>query len=198
MRTIVAFDFDGTITRKDTLIEFIKFAKGIKEFWLGFILHSPYLIAYKLNLYPNWKIKEKIFSYYFKNYPINKFDDICNQFFIQKAKQLLYKSALNEIKGHLKEGHEICIISASIENWVKPFAELLGIHEVLCTKIEINKEKRISGKFLTKNCHGKEKVNRLLQKYPLRGSYKLIAYGDSKGDRELLKFADESFYKKFK
>ena len=35
--TIHAFDFDGTLTRRDTLIEFIRYVKGNKEFLIGFL-----------------------------------------------------------------------------------------------------------------------------------------------------------------
>lgn len=66
MKQIVAFDFDGTITNRDTLLEFIKFAKGKTAFYLGFLLHLPWLLAMKCHLYPNWKTKQMIFSYFFK------------------------------------------------------------------------------------------------------------------------------------
>lgn len=54
-KIVVAFDFDGTITTKDTLLEFIRFSKGAMAFFLGFLLHTPYLILFKLDLYQNWK-----------------------------------------------------------------------------------------------------------------------------------------------
>ena len=63
---IYAFDFDGTLTTKDTLIEFIRFSKGIVRLFLGFLLFSPLLILMKLHLYPNWKAKQRVFSWFFK------------------------------------------------------------------------------------------------------------------------------------
>lgn len=59
---IYAFDFDGTLTTKDTLIEFIRFSKGRVRLFLGFLLFSPLLILMKLHLYPNWKAKQRVFS----------------------------------------------------------------------------------------------------------------------------------------
>lgn len=75
MKQIVAFDFDGTITNRDTLLEFIKFAKGKTAFYLGFLLHLPWLLAMKCHLYPNWKTKQMIFSYFFKGVNLDEFDD---------------------------------------------------------------------------------------------------------------------------
>ena len=59
MMRIYAFDFDGTLTTKDTLIEFIRFSKGRVRLFLGFLLFSPLLILMKLHLYPNWKAKQR-------------------------------------------------------------------------------------------------------------------------------------------
>ncbi len=50
---------------------------------------------------------------------------------------------------------------------------------------------RLTGRFSSRNCYGQEKVNRLLRVEPHRETYRLIAYGDSRGDREMLAFADE-------
>ena len=58
MKKIVAFDFDGTLTSKDTLLEFIRYAKGAKDFWLGFLQYAHLLVLMKLGLYPNWKAKQ--------------------------------------------------------------------------------------------------------------------------------------------
>ena len=82
------------------------------------------------------------------------------------------------------------IVSASIDNWVQPFFPHV---RVLGTQIEVN-DGCLTGRFLTKNCYGQEKVNRILTLYPDRNTYHLIAYGDSRGDKELLAFADEAHY----
>ena len=86
------------------------------------------------------------------------------------------------------------IISASIDNWVQPFFPSV---KVLGTQVEV-KDGCLTGRFLTKNCYGQEKVNRLLAVCPDRETYHLTAYGDSRGDKELLAFADVAHYKPFR
>ena len=195
--TLVVFDFDGTITQKDTLIEFIKFTKGKKQFYGGFLLFSPLLIAMKLRLLPNWKVKQRLFSYFYKGVPIEIFDKWGVEFSTTIDKILRYKT-METLKLHKENSDKIIIISASIENWIKPWADKTGIDIVLSTQIEVDSKNRITGKFLTKNCYGQEKVNRFLEIFPNRNDYKLIAYGDSRGDRELINFADKEYYNKFK
>ncbi|RYG15043.1 MAG: HAD-IB family hydrolase [Chitinophagaceae bacterium] len=192
-KTIAIFDFDGTITKKDTLLEFIKFSKGRLKFYLGFLLFSPLLVAMKLKIYPNWRVKQQLFSYFYKGVSIAKFDDWATNF-SEKVNALVRIKAIEAIKLHKEEGNKIIIISASIENWIKPWAEQLEIDSVLATGIEIDTKGILTGKFLTKNCYGIEKVNRLLIAFPNRNEYKLVAYGDSRGDKELLELADEGFY----
>ena len=54
---IAFFDFDGTITTKDTLLEFIKFSKGNLLFYAGFLLNLHFLVAYKLKIISNQAAK---------------------------------------------------------------------------------------------------------------------------------------------
>ena len=58
------------------------------------------------------------------------------------------------------------------------------------TKVEVDLDGKLTGRFLTKNCYGPEKVNRLLEIEPDRKNYFLYAYGDSRGDKEMLECAD--------
>ena len=77
---IYCFDFDGTLTTKDTLLEMIKFAKGKTRFLLGFLLYSPILVLMKLHLFPNWKAKQLIFKHFFGGMTIEDFDELCVNF----------------------------------------------------------------------------------------------------------------------
>ena len=198
MRKIYAFDFDGTLTTKDTLLEFIHFAKGSGQMFRGFLLFSPLLILMKLHLFPNWKAKQKIFSYFFKGMKIDDFNALCTRF-AEQNKHLLRPAGIEKVRQAIAEEHTtVLIISASIDNWVRPFFDEIDKKiQVLGTQIE-TKEGRLTGLFTTKNCYGEEKVNRLTALYPHREAYYLIAFGDSRGDKELLTFADKGFYKPFR
>ena len=198
MKKIYAFDFDGTLTTKDTLLEFIRFAKGSGLMYAGFLLFSSLLILMKLHLYPNWKAKQKIFSWFFKGMKINEFDHLCRTF-AQQNQHLLRPEGKEKVRKILEEDDiTVLVISASIDNWVRPFFDEFGENiRVIGTQIEI-KTDRVTGRFTTKNCYGQEKVNRLKALYPQRETYELIAFGDSRGDKELLAYADKGFYKPFR
>ncbi|OXB07593.1 HAD-IB family hydrolase [Flavobacterium pectinovorum] len=195
-KTIAAFDFDGTIIKNDSLWSFLKFSIKTPNLILGLTVLSPILILYKLNLFSNWKAKQMLFSYFYKGMPLREFDDYCSQFMFCITKNV-NSDALSKILSHRKNGDEVLIISASIENWIKPWADSHDLNTILATKIEIDNSGYITGRFLTPNCYGKEKVLRFLSLYPNRNDYILYGYGDSKGDKELLGLSDYSFYRKF-
>ena len=193
MKKVVASDFDGTLTNKDTLLEFIRFAKGNVRCYIGFLLFSPLIVLMFLKLYPNYKSKQKLFSYFFKGMSIEEFNRLGREF-ASSSKHLLREGGQEMIRKCKEEGTEVVVVSASIDNWVQPFFPDM---KVIGTQIEVE-DGRLTGRFLSKNCYGQEKVNRLLALFPDRENYYLIAYGDSNGDRKLLDFADESYYKPFR
>ena len=189
MKKIYAFDFDGTLTTKDTLIEFIRYAKGSMALGLGFLRYAHLLVLMKLGLYPNYKAKQKVFAHFFKNTTLDDFNALCKAF-AASSSHLLRPNAIEAIDQAIKEESEVVIVSASIDNWVQPFFPQV---KVVGTQIEVI-DGKLTGRFLSKNCYGQEKVNRILSLYPNRQDYHLTAYGDSRGDKELLAFADEAHY----
>ena len=168
--TIHAFDFDGTLTKRDTLIAFIRYVKGNKEFLVGFLKHLHLLILMKAGIMPNWKTKRIIFQYFFGGMTIEKFDEYCEKFAKDKA-SLLRKKGMAAVNKAIMDGDQVVIVSASIENWVKPFWNTPAFTperiSIIGTKIQVV-DGKLTGYFLTKNCYGQEKVRRLLEQYPDR------------------------------
>ncbi len=194
--SIVLFDFDGTITTDDSLIKFTHFVVGDTKFIWGMILLSPMLTAYKLKFIPNYKAKQYMLSYFFKGMNIEKFIQVANEYSLNHIKTILRPKAMEKITWHKELGHKIVIVSASIECWLKPWCNENNL-DLIATKLEIE-DGIVTGKFLTKNCYGIEKANRVQELYNLSDYDHIYAYGDSSGDRELLELADERFYKPFR
>lgn len=193
MKTIAAFDFDGTIIRTDSLKEYVIYSWGLKRFSMGLLILSPILLLWKLRIISNHMAKEQLFSYFFKSMSADEFNDNCRKF-SKVISESLRSEIFAKLNWHRGKGHKIVIISASIDNWIRPWATEHNIDEVIATEIEI-KNKALTGKFKTRNCSGKEKVSRFLERYPNRDEYYLYFYGDSRGDREMLKLADKAFLK---
>ena len=190
-RHIAAFDFDGTLTRKDSLMEFLLFTQGKWRTLLGLLLLSPAVMMMLLKAMDNNRCKEIMLSYFFKGWKHEDFK-LKGREFAKRGQEILNPETCATLRKHMDEGHEVYIISASVEEWVKPIAETLGVKNVLCTRLAVGADGTLTGHYQGKNCHGKEKVNRLLQAEPDRDTYYLYAYGDSNGDKQLLDFANEA------
>jgi phosphatidylglycerophosphatase C len=195
-RRIAFFDFDGTITTKDTLLEIIKYQKGVSKFYTGFLLCSPYLVAWKLGLIPNYAAKERVMRFFFSKTPIDEFQRKCDAFATEVLPSLLRPKALEEIKRLQQAGAEVVIVSASPGNWSQQWRKTLGI-ESLATRLQV-KDSKITGRFDGKNCHGEEKVCRIRDAYELSAYDEIYCYGDSNGDKPMLGLATIAFYRPFR
>ena len=199
-KKIYCFDFDGTLTTSDTLLEFIKYAKGRGRFLMVFLMYSPLLVLMKLHLYPNWKAKQQIFAHLFAGMRIEKFDALCRDF-AEESQHLLRPKGITLMHEAMVAGAQVFIVSASIDNWVRPFFDIRNLKgvQVLGTQIEVE-DGKLTGRFKSNNCYGKEKVHRIAEvlKSFERSEYEIEAFGDSRGDKEMLAFADKGHFKPFR
>lgn len=193
---IAFFDFDGTITTKDTLLEFIKYSKGSFRFYLGFLLNSPWLIAYKLKVISNQQAKEKVLAFFFRNTPLDAFQELCDRFAAEIVPGLLRVKALQEIARLQAAGASVVIVSASPENWIKSWADQIGA-SLLATRLEIA-DQRLTGKIQGHNCYGEEKPRRIQETYTLSDYREIYTYGDTSGDMPMLRLGTASFFKPFR
>lgn len=195
-RGIAFFDFDGTVTTHDTLIAFIRFSRGPSALVRGFLLHSFPLVAYKLQLLSNQVAKEKILAHFFRGMPEAEFNAQCQRFQTAVLPSLLRPAALREMDKLRNEGFRIVIVSASPENWIRDWASETGV-ELIASRLEV-KDHRLTGKLLGRNCHGAEKVRRILEHHAMNDYDVIHAYGDTHGDRPMLRLATHPFYRPFR
>ena len=195
-RQIAFLDFDGTITTKDTLLEFIKFNKGSFRFYLGFLINSPWLIAWKARIISNQKAKERMLTWFFGGTPLDAFQETCYRFAATAVPGLIRPKALKEIRMLQEKGVDVVIVSASPANWLQPWTDELGI-ALLATRLQ-TRDSRITGRIVDRNCHGDEKVRRIRESYDLSAYDHIIAYGDSSGDKPMLALANYTYFKPFR
>lgn len=184
MKTIAFFDFDGTLYKKDSLLEFTKFSCGNISFYKSLFLLSPFLIGLKLRLYSNEKAKIKFISHFFKDYKYDDFNALCRNFSLTKIEQDLDKETYTKFLNHLENNHLVYIVTASTPEWIEPWSNQFVV-SVIGTKIEIENN-ILTGNFSTKNCFGIEKVNRIKEIINLDEFDEIHVYGNGKGDLEML------------
>lgn len=195
-KTLALFDFDGTITDRDSLPDFIIRAVGWVRYVLGLCMLSPMLALYLLKLIRNDIAKEKMLSYFFKGWTIDRFNTAGRDYALTRIHQIIRPQALAQLQWHLAQGHDVVIVSASAENWLNAWAAQQGCH-LIATRMAVQ-ENALTGCFEGKNCYGQEKVTRICAELDLSEYNSIYAYGDSSGDKPMLALADKAFYKPFR
>ncbi|HEY3405715.1 MAG TPA: HAD family hydrolase [Ohtaekwangia sp.] len=194
-RNLALFDFDGTITRKDTFLVFIRYCVGDTRYAMGFLVLSPVLVMYKLKLIPNWRAKEIVFSYFFKGVSDEQFKTWGKAFAEKVIPGLIRPSALKAIQDHRAKSDRVIVVTASSSAWIKGWTDSLGL-ELLATEWAIDKD-GITGRLTGKNCYGMEKRNRIVNHLDLKEYPVISVYGDTSGDKEMLELGTHRHYRFF-
>ena len=196
---IAAFDFDGTLTKRDTLLPFL--ARGMKWplFVLALIKCSPWLAAFVLRLIPNHIAKQKLLMATLKNRTTAEMDDWTSRWLTHDFPGQLQSWTMTQLAWHKSQGHCCVMVSASPDIYLKRVAEQMGFDALLCTEMEVEGG-RLTGHMKTPNCHGEQKVLRLKAWMTERfgsnsGAQVVCAYGDTSGDKPMLKLAAHGFYR---
>lgn len=191
----VFFDFDGTITDKDSFIDFLKWSNPKFKFWFYFLLLSPVLVLFKLRFISNESAKQIVLSMFYKGQHSLNFQKKCENYSLNEMPKIIKKNAYEKLQWHKEQGHKVVIVSASLKCWLKPWCDKEEI-ELISTELEM-KNGILTGKMSTKNCFGAEKVRRIEEKYNLSKDDEIYAYGDSIGDKEMLEISTYPNYRVF-
>ncbi|WP_143306826.1 HAD-IB family hydrolase [Chitinophaga vietnamensis] len=194
--TIAFFDFDGTITNRDTLWEIVRFHRGRASLLAGVIMLSPALVLFKLKMISAQDMKQRVLQYFFGGMPEEVFRKGCEAFCRERLPHLLRPLALTAIRKHQRLGHQVVIVTASAQQWVMPWCRTIHVR-CISTVLEV-KNNRITGNILGANCNGEEKVRRIHEVFRLEEYQTIFAYGDSRGDKPMLSLAQYPHYKPFR
>ena len=189
MKRYIFSDFDGTLTTTDSMMSIIMYQRGRLGLVLALLRILPWLILMFMGRYSNQRTKERLLRHCFGRMTEEEFNAFCQRF-ADNHRHILRKGLYDRLMEAKKNGDEVVVVTASPENWV---SRLVPEFKVLGTKMEFSH--CFTGRFLTPNCYAQEKVNRILAAYPelktARNCYHVTAFGDSRGDKEMLEFADE-------
>ena len=194
MKKLYFFDFDGTLTYKDTMFLYLKFYNSAK-FNFQFLKHVPLFILLKLKLANAEKVKKSFISSILKGQSKTKIEEKSQQFFEKYYPEIIRENAIEFIQNIDREHTESYLVTASLDIWVKPFAEKFKMN-LLATRAEFKNE-IFTGNFVGNNCNGGEKVHRIKEALQGKKFDKTIAFGDTSGDKEMLEWANESHFEFF-
>lgn len=195
-RSIAFFDFDGTITRDDTMFVFLRSLKGSFTYYLYLLTLAPVLAALKLGLLSNHRAKEILLARFIGGMKEQDLINACQNFSATILPGIIRPSALTRIREHQQEGTEVVVVSAAPTYWVSDWCARQQLR-LIATNLEVENG-LLTGRIQGKNCHGEEKVHRIQEAFDLSQYSTIYAYGDTHGDKPMLSLAHQAQYKPFR
>lgn len=194
-KKLALFDFDGTITRKDTLLDFMIFTNGpMRALWV-FVRLLPATVRFALKRITNQQYKETFLTYAYQGKPVAELGKHAQRYARERIPGLMRPGARKALDRHKRAGDDVYLVSASARLWLEDWCRQENIG-LICSELAVENG-RLTGKLAGKNCRGPEKVSRIREQIPLEDYATVVAYGDSSGDTEMLALADEGHFRPF-
>lgn len=192
-RQLILFDFDGTLTRRDSWFDFLWFALGP---W-RLLARAPSMTVHLLRLWiqghwSNGAAKQRIMGIYFGGWSQSRLEEVAAEWTRRRLPALLRIDLLHRLRQYRTDGHSVVLVSASIDLWLAPFCKQEKI-ALLCTELAY-RNGYFCGDFQTPNCNGPEKARRIKAAYNLASFGHVVAFGNSAGDREMFALAQEVWF----
>lgn len=188
---LAIFDFDGTLTTRDTTFGFIFFYAGKTKTITALLSIIPQLVLAKLGYLTMQTVKEKLFQNIFGGHAVDIVKMSGDEFGANEIPLILHSHVYTEMKRLQEEGFEILLLSASCSVWLSHWCKKENI-ELLCSEME-EVDGAYTGSLEGKNCYGSEKVVRLNAVYDLKKITEIMAYGNHPSDIHYMKLADKAF-----
>lgn len=190
---IAVFDLDGTLIRgqsQQLLLSILHqerlITNGTYLKLLGFFLLYRLRIIHGVN-----KMTHYAYSI-FAGLSISGIDKI-----VLKHRRTLLNRIFSEsyelVESEKRISSEVYLVSAAAEPIVRLYASCFGIHDYMCTQLEVQNG-NLTGRIIGNHIYGHEKVRvvKNMISNRNRGDLHFVCYADHSSDVELLRFADEA------
>lgn len=198
LRRIAAFDFDGTLSRRDTLVPFLAMASGRRRFAQVCGRLGLAGARRSVDLRDRDDVKQQLLRELFVGRDEEELRRLGARYARDLLSDQLRPDVLSRLEDHRRAGHEVLFVSASLVYYLEPLADLLGVCAVLAVE-PAQLDGRLTGELVRPNVRAEQKALRLREWLgapadgPVEGT-RLWGYGNSSGDHELLQMSDHAFW----
>jgi HAD superfamily hydrolase (TIGR01490 family) len=203
---LAVFDFDGTLTSRDSSLPFLAFAAGAGRVAASLLVRGPLLLA-DLTVaaraalraddgpaapHERWKlaVHERLLRALFRGRSRAELAELGRRFAGEALDPMLAPGALDQVRWHLDNGHRCLLVTGSLDAYMEPWGARAGFERVLATRVAHDGGERVLGGFDGGACWGAAKLDRLRDAVGDLARYTLVVYGNEPSDRPLLEAAD--------
>lgn len=194
---VAAFDFDGTLTTRDSVVPFLRRFVARPSVVLRSLQQARHMVGGAIAKDRD-RLRIAATRATLTGVEFDRVRRVGAAFAAELLTSRLRDDTTARLAWHRDKGHRIVLVSASYDVYLHDVATALGVEAVLATRLEVDAAGRCTGELVGANCRGPEKVRRLEHWFESvgleRAQVRLWAYGDSAGDTELLASADHPIW----
>ena len=189
-KNLALFDFDGTLCKKDSFTGFIFYALSKRHIVKQGLKLLPWIQAYYFNIYPAHAMRPKLFNAMFKDADYTQIQQMAEAY-AQLLMHELDAKFITQLRQHKSLGHDVVLVSASVDLYLKPLCQLLDIN-LICTETEVQ-DGRLTGYYQSADCSRLQKKIRISEHYNIAEYSSIYAYGNSEEDLEMFSLAQYTY-----
>jgi HAD superfamily hydrolase (TIGR01490 family) len=190
---LALFDFDGTITTREMLPDFIRQATSPRRLAVGMVLLAPLIVGYRLGVVSGTVVRAAIVRFGCTGMPLAALEAHGASFAESALPLVLRAEALARIDWHKRQGDTIVVVSGAFDVYLRHWCREHRL-ALICSTLE-HSNGVLTGRYLGRQCVLEEKARRVRAAYDLSRYDRIYAYGDTKEDLGLLALAHERYYR---
>lgn len=200
LRRVAAFDFDGTLSDRDTLVPFLARVAGRRRFAAVSAKLGLLGAGRRIPLSDRDRMKELMIRDLLGGMEEARLRELGEIYARDVLISRMNPAALERLHEHRRENHEVVFVSASLVYYLDPIARSLEVDAVIAVE-PTSVNGILDGSLTHPNVRAEQKALRLAEWLEHTRTddsdvqrVDLWAYGNSSGDHELLAMADHAFW----
>ena len=189
---LALFDFDGTLTTRETFPDFMRYAVARPRLLVGGVLLAPVVFGYRRGWIAGNPTRASIVQVGLRGVDASRLRVQGEAFTREVLPDVLRPEAMARLAWHRERGDRIVVVSGGLDVYLAPWCATQGV-ELLCSVLA-ERDGRITG-YAGAQCVGEEKVRRVRALCDPQAYAAIHAYGDTHEDNAMLAMAHHRTYR---
>lgn len=190
---LALFDFDHTITDADSYSRFLRHIATPAQLRQARWKIGPWLLGFHSGLVSAHALRQRVTRLALAGRNAGEIKHIGMAYANESLPSMLRPEMMERITWHQSRGHEVAVVSASLDLYLQPWCGRHGIDGLICNALATH-DGDLTGAY-DGNDIGTHKASLIRARYDLARYQRTHAYGDSREDQPMLALAHERWYR---